>query len=96
MFAGFAVFAGLMTLLGVFAWLLRSMIDHQRWKRALKVQADAHTKLLERELDRRGAGLRPVTRGSSFPRVGALPSTRGGATSARLSGGFCGPCRWVW
>ena len=48
MFAGFAVFAGLMTLLGVFAWLLRSMIDHQRWKRALKVQAEAHTKLLER------------------------------------------------
>ena len=48
MFAGFAVFAGLMTLLGVLAWLLKSMIDHQRWKRALKVQADAHTKLLER------------------------------------------------
>jgi hypothetical protein len=43
-----AVFAGLMTLLGVVAWLLRSMIDHQRWKRALKVQADAHARLVER------------------------------------------------
>jgi hypothetical protein len=47
-FAGFGVFAGLMTLLGVVVWLLRSMMDHQRWKRALKVQADAHTKLVER------------------------------------------------
>jgi hypothetical protein len=48
MFAGFAVFAGLMTLLGVLAWLLKSMLDHQRWKRALRVQAEAHTKLVER------------------------------------------------
>lgn len=48
MFADFGVFAGLMTLLGVMAWLLRSTIEHQRWKRALKVQADAHAKLLDR------------------------------------------------
>jgi hypothetical protein len=48
MVAGFGIFAGLMTLLGVLAWLLKSLIDHQRWKRALKVQADAHTKLVER------------------------------------------------
>jgi hypothetical protein len=48
MFAGFGVFAGLMTLLGVLAWLLKSLIDHQRWKRALRVQAEAHTKLVER------------------------------------------------
>ena len=48
MFAGFGLFVGLMTLLGVVGWLLRSVIHHQRWKRALKVQSDAHAKLLER------------------------------------------------
>jgi len=48
MFAGFGLFAGLMTLLGVVGWLLKSVIHHQRWKRALKVQADAHARLLER------------------------------------------------
>jgi hypothetical protein len=48
MFASFGLFVGLMTLLGVVGWLLRSIIHHQRWKRALKVQADAHAKLLER------------------------------------------------
>ena len=41
-------FFGLMTLLGVVAWIIRSLMDHQRWKRALRVQADAHAKVLER------------------------------------------------
>jgi len=43
-----AVFTGLMMVLGVIAWLLKSLIDHRRWSRAIKVQADAHAKLLER------------------------------------------------
>ncbi len=41
-------FLGVMTLLGVLAWVIRSLMDHQRWKRALRVQADAHAKVLER------------------------------------------------
>lgn len=41
-------FLGLMTLLGVMAWMLRALMDHHRWKRALRVQADAHAKILER------------------------------------------------
>lgn len=45
--SGFA-FLGVMSLLGVVAWILRSLMDHQRWKRALRVQADMHAKVLER------------------------------------------------
>jgi hypothetical protein len=41
-------FFGLMTLLGVIGWIIRSLMDHQRWKRALRVQAEAHAKVLER------------------------------------------------
>lgn len=43
-----AVFTGLMLVLGVIAWLLKSLMDHRRWSRAIKVQADAHAKLLDR------------------------------------------------
>jgi hypothetical protein len=33
---------------GVFIWLVRSLIDHRRWLRLSKVQAEVHTKLLDR------------------------------------------------
>jgi hypothetical protein len=35
-------------LLGVFIWLVRSIIDHRRWLRLSRVQAEVHTKLLDR------------------------------------------------
>lgn len=41
-------FIGLMALLGAVTWFSKSLLDHQRWKRALKVQADAHARLVER------------------------------------------------
>jgi hypothetical protein len=30
------------------AWLIKTVIDHRRWTRILKIQTDAHTKLLDR------------------------------------------------
>jgi hypothetical protein len=30
------------------AWLIRTVIDHRRWTKMLKIQTDAHTKLLDR------------------------------------------------
>jgi hypothetical protein len=32
----------------VFVWVVRSIIDHRRWLRLSRVQADVHTKLLDR------------------------------------------------
>jgi hypothetical protein len=46
--AGTGVAAGVSALLGVFVWLVRSMIDHRRWLRLSRVQAEVHTKLLDR------------------------------------------------
>jgi hypothetical protein len=43
--AGVFVFAGLIS---VFAWLVRAVIQHRRWLKASQVQADVHTKLMER------------------------------------------------
>jgi len=39
------IFGGLVSL---FAWLVRSLMDYRRWGRLAKVQAEAHTKLLDR------------------------------------------------
>lgn len=43
--AGLFVVTGLMS---VFAWLVRAVIQHRRWLKASQVQADVHTKLMER------------------------------------------------
>lgn len=48
MLGAMAAFIGLMSLLGVVAWFVHGLVAHQRWKRALRVQADAHAKILER------------------------------------------------
>lgn len=46
--AGTGVAAGLSAFLGVLVWVIRSIIDHRRWLRLSRVQADVHTKLLDR------------------------------------------------
>ena len=42
------VLTGLMALLGVVAWLIKSAIDHRRWLRQSKMQTEAHNKLFDR------------------------------------------------
>jgi hypothetical protein len=46
--AGIAVFIGVVTVLGVLGWLIRTLIDHRRWLRLSKVQTEVHNKLLDR------------------------------------------------
>jgi hypothetical protein len=49
-----SVFIGLEFLLGfatafvTLGWIARSVIDHRRWLRAMKIQTDAHTKIVDR------------------------------------------------
>lgn len=38
----------MLTLLGAFGWLVRTAMDYRRWGRLARVQAEAHTKLLDR------------------------------------------------
>ena len=39
---------GVMFAIGTVGWILRSGIDYRRWQRAMKIQTDAHTKLVDR------------------------------------------------
>src|SRR4051812_6981623 len=47
-FVGLEVAIGVMFGIGALAWLLRSVIDYRRWLRAMKIQTDAHTKIVDR------------------------------------------------
>jgi hypothetical protein len=46
--ASTGIAAGVSAFLGVFVWVIRSIIDHRRWLRLSRVQAEVHTKLLDR------------------------------------------------
>jgi len=43
-----AVFVIMLTIAGSLGWLVRTAVDYRRWGRLAKVQAEAHTKLLDR------------------------------------------------
>jgi hypothetical protein len=45
---GVFVFVIFSAVAGALAWLIKTVIDHRRWTRILKIQTDAHTKLLDR------------------------------------------------
>jgi hypothetical protein len=45
---GVLIFTVTAVVLGAFTWLVRTLIDYRRWHRLSKVQAETHTKLLDR------------------------------------------------
>jgi ABC-type multidrug transport system fused ATPase/permease subunit len=45
---GLSIFAVLLLVTGVLTWLIRTLIDHRRWSRMSKVQAEVHNKLMDR------------------------------------------------
>jgi ABC-type multidrug transport system fused ATPase/permease subunit len=45
---GISIFAVFALVAGVLTWLVRTIIDHRRWSRVSKVQAEVHNKLLDR------------------------------------------------
>jgi hypothetical protein len=47
-FVGLEVTIGVMFGIGTLAWLVRSAIDYRRWLRAMKIQTEAHTKIVDR------------------------------------------------
>ena len=48
MTSGVAVFTVVGTVLFAFIWIVRTLIDYRRWHRLSKIQAETHTKLLDR------------------------------------------------
>jgi hypothetical protein len=45
---GFAFILGAGAIIGVFTWLIRFTVDHRRWLKVSRTQAEVHTKLLDR------------------------------------------------
>jgi ABC-type multidrug transport system fused ATPase/permease subunit len=45
---GLSIFAVIGLVTGVLTWLVRTMLEHRRWSRISKVQADVHNKLMDR------------------------------------------------
>lgn len=45
---GMAAFLGFGIAIGLVTWLIRTFVDYRRWSRLSKVQADVHTKLMDR------------------------------------------------
>jgi len=45
---GLAIFSVFALVAGVLIWMVRTIIDHRRWSRVSKVQADMHNKLMDR------------------------------------------------
>jgi hypothetical protein len=45
---GLAVFTGFGMAIGLIVWLIRTLVDYRRWNRLTRVQAEVHTKLLDR------------------------------------------------
>lgn len=43
-----SIFAGFAMAIGVLVWLIRTLVDYRRWSRLAKVQAEVHTKILDR------------------------------------------------
>jgi Na+-transporting methylmalonyl-CoA/oxaloacetate decarboxylase gamma subunit len=48
MLAGMAILFAFAALLSVLTWLVRAVIQHRRWTKAPQVQADVHSKLMDR------------------------------------------------
>jgi hypothetical protein len=46
--AGLAGFTAFIVLLSTIIWLIRTIIEHRRWNRLSKIQAEVHTKLMDR------------------------------------------------
>jgi hypothetical protein len=46
--AGVAGFTAFIVVLSTIIWLIRTVIEHRRWNRLSKIQAEVHTKLMDR------------------------------------------------
>ena len=42
------IFFGVAMTVGVFTWLIKTIVDHRRWSRLSRVQAEVHNKLMDR------------------------------------------------
>ena len=82
-FLGLEFMFGFMAAVAAVAWLIRSGLDHRRWLRAIKIQTDAHTKIVDRLASNEDllaymqspVGQRFLSASPAFPSVESVPHT---------------------
>ena len=47
-FEGIAIFTMIALFTSLFAWLIKTLVDHRRWSRMQKIQSEVHNKILDR------------------------------------------------
>jgi hypothetical protein len=45
---GFTFLLGFLSVIGALTWIIKSIVDHRRWGRQAKVQAEVHNKVIDR------------------------------------------------
>jgi hypothetical protein len=45
---GFTFLLGFLSVVGAIAWIIKSIVDHRRWNRQSRVQAEVHNKVIDR------------------------------------------------
>ena len=80
MMAGLVAFMVFIIVTATLAWLIKTLIDYRRWHRLSKVQAEVHTKLLDRfSANEDLLAYTPVPCRPQVPRVGPDRARRGRA-----------------
>jgi len=81
-FLGLEFMFGFMFAAGALVWMIRSALDYRRWLRAIKIQTDAHTKIVDRLASnddllaymQSPVGQRFLSASPAFPSVENVPS----------------------
>ena len=82
-FLGLEFMLGFMAAVAALAWMVRSSLDYRRWLRAIKIQTDAHTKIVDRLASNEDllaymqspVGQRFLSASPAFPSIESVPPT---------------------
>jgi heme/copper-type cytochrome/quinol oxidase subunit 3 len=82
-FLGLEFMLGFIAAVAALAWMIRSALDYRRWLRAIKIQTDAHTKIVDRLASNEDllaymqspVGQRFLSSSPAFPSAESVPPT---------------------
>jgi hypothetical protein len=82
-FLGLEFMIGFIFAVGGLAWVIRSALDYRRWLRAIRIQTDAHTKIVDRLASNEDllaymqspVGQRFLSASPAFPSIESVPHT---------------------
>ena len=83
---GISIFTVILLVTGGFVWLIRTLIEHRRWSRLTRTQAEVHNKLLDRFTSNEEVlSYMQTTGGKRFLESAPIPMDAGRAVSAPIN-----------